>query len=187
MEPIERIADVGRTLDALGIPWVLGGSMASSLVGEPRSTLDIDLAVRMELSHVRPFFEAVRDRYYVSFSGIARAVSQHDSFNLLPNDDPTKVDIFVLGESVLDRNQISRREPIEVGGTTVWVGTAEDQILRKLWWFDQGGRVSDHQWRDVLGILQVQAGAIDLDYLRATAEEARLSDLVESAVAEAQP
>lgn len=48
MSPKERfdlVAALGRVLDDLGLPWALGGSLASSLVGEPRSTVDIDVAV----------------------------------------------------------------------------------------------------------------------------------------------
>ena len=34
-------------LDNLGIPYVLGGSLASSLMGESRATADVDMAIRI--------------------------------------------------------------------------------------------------------------------------------------------
>ena len=66
----------------------------------------------------------------------------------------------------------------------LWIGSPEDQILRKLAWYRSGGQVSDRQWRDVIGILAVQSGRLDLEELRTAAEELGLSDLVERAIAE---
>jgi hypothetical protein len=62
------------------------------------------------------------------------------------------------------------------------VATAEDTLLAKLDWYRLGGEVSERQWRDVLGILEVQAGSLDLDYLRKWAKELRVSDLLERAL-----
>jgi hypothetical protein len=36
-------AQRGGALDALGIVHTIGGSIASSIAGEPRSTIDIDI------------------------------------------------------------------------------------------------------------------------------------------------
>jgi hypothetical protein len=50
--------------------------------------------------------------------------------------------------------------------------------LSKLGWFRQGGEVSENQWRDVIGILKVQAGRLDVGYLQKWAEELGISDLL---------
>jgi hypothetical protein len=50
--PIQHAAAIGQILDALGIPWVPGGSMASPIVGEPRSTMDIDVAIQLDVGRV---------------------------------------------------------------------------------------------------------------------------------------
>ena len=100
----------------------------------------------------------------------------------------TKVDLFVLGDDVLDRRQLERRVRVlvtEDPPQQLWIGSAEDQILRKLAWYRAGGQVSDRQWRDVIEILAVQSGRLDLEELRTAAEELGLSDLVEPAIAEA--
>jgi hypothetical protein len=46
--PLELLSQVATMLDELGIPYALGGSMASSLIGEPRSTVDVDIAIKLE-------------------------------------------------------------------------------------------------------------------------------------------
>lgn len=65
------------------------------------------------------------------------------------------------------------------------VATAEDTLLAKLEWYRMGGEVSERQWRDVLGILKVQAGRLDLAYLRRWAIELKVEDLLERAVNDA--
>jgi len=68
---------------------------------------------------------------------------------------------------------------------TAYVATAEDTILAKLEWYRMGGDVSEQQWRDVLGVMKVQADRLDLAYLRQWAAQLNISDLLERAIKEA--
>jgi len=60
-----------------------------------------------------------------------------------------------------------------------------EPALAKLEWFRLGGEVSERQWRDVLGILELQAGNLDLRYLHEWAKELHVRDLLESALKQA--
>lgn len=185
--PLDITLRVVRTLDQLGIPYVLGGSLASSLVGEPRATADIDLAIRIAPEDVRALVEAVEPEFYISEEAANDAVRRSASFNLVHLESVTKVDLFVLGDGILDRRQMARRVRVlvrEDPPRELWIGTPEDQVLRKLSWYQAGGGVSDRQWRDVLGILAVQADRIDLNELARAAEELDLSDLLARALVE---
>jgi hypothetical protein len=186
--PLELTLRVVRTLDELGIAYVLGGSLASSLVGEPRATADVDLAIRIDPDQVSALVRALSRDFYISEEAVKDAVRRGTSFNAVHLESVTKVDLFVLGDDVLDRRQLERRVRIlvtEDPPQQLWIGSAEDQILRKLAWYRAGGQVSDRQWRDVIGILAVQSGRLDLEELRTAAEELGLSDLVERAIVEA--
>ena len=68
----------------------------------------------------------------------------------------------------------------------VYVTTAEDIILAKLEWYRLGNEISDRQWRDILGVLKVQAGRLDLDYLRQWAAELNVADLLQRALKESE-
>jgi hypothetical protein len=61
---------------------------------------------------------------------------------------------------------------------------AEDTILQKLAWFALGGGVSERQWNDVLGVIKVRRGDLDLAYLRRWAEESGVEELLNRALAE---
>jgi hypothetical protein len=183
--PLDHVVALGRVLDELGLPWVLGGSLASSLVGEPRSTVDIDVAVLLADEDVDGVVRAVEAEYYVSNEMVREAVSNHSSFNLLHHRTGMKVDVFPLCDDPLDQLQLGRRELIDVApGVRVWVGSAADQILRKLHWFRLGGEVSERQWRDVLAIVRVQALRIDRNRLIADASTLGLADLLARLFAE---
>lgn len=55
--------DVARQLERQGIPYLVGGSLASSVHGEPRSTLDVDMVIDLRPEHVQAFGESLHPRY----------------------------------------------------------------------------------------------------------------------------
>lgn len=178
IEVVLRTVDI---LDRLQIPYVVGGSLASSLVGEARSTADVDLAVILRSHDVAGLVEAVSDSFFVSQAHLDEAINDCGSFNLIDLRSPYKVDVFVLGDDLLDRRQIARRQQVRVAGRQVWITSLEDQVLRKLTWFRLGGEVSERQWRDVVSILAIQGDRVDSDDLDETAALLGLSDLLERA------
>jgi hypothetical protein len=116
------------------------------------------------------------------------AVHSHASFHLIDVTSALKVDLFVLGHGLLDRMQIARRILVAVPGAPggIWVTAAEVLVLRKLDRFRGTGSMSDRQWRDVVGILRVQAEALDHQYLEVTARTLTLADLRADAMVEAR-
>jgi hypothetical protein len=187
--PIDLALEVAAVLDRLGISYVLGGSLASSLVGEPRATVDIDLAIRLGAADVDRLLAELGAAFYVSEEAALAAVRRHASFNAVHLASVQKVDFFVLGDGLLDRRQLERRRRVvlvEEPRQELWVTSDEDQVLRKLDWFRAGAGVSDRQWRDVVGILAVQAEHIDRADLEAAAAELGLDELLARAFLDAE-
>jgi hypothetical protein len=186
VDPIAVALEVGRALDALGIMHTIGGSIASSIAGEPRSTVDIDVVAALGESDVPLLVAALSADFYVSDKALYRAVRERSSANVIHQATQLKVDIFVAGGTPLDEQQLRRRLAVEVTeGRTLHVHPPEDILLQKLRWYRKGGEASDRQWRDILGIIRVQGRQLDRDYLRVNAPVLDVADLLTRALGEA--
>ena len=184
-EAIQVTLLVTGVLDALGIPYVIGGSMASIIHGVLRTTMDVDIVADMRSEHVTPFVRGLQDAFYVDEQSVRQAIQRRQSFNLIHLDTLFKVDIFIPRERPFDQQQLRRRMAEQVGanrGEQIWVLSAEDVVLAKLEWFRMGGEVSERQWRDILGVLRTQQSALDKDYLRQWAQVLSVADLMEQAL-----
>jgi hypothetical protein len=185
-DPIAIALIVARHLDALGITYTVGGSIASSFAGEPRSTLDIDIVAALTDAQIPGLISALAPHFYVVEDALRRAVRDKSSANLIHEATQVKVDLFVAGGTPLDDQQLKRRLPVDVGGgQTLHLHPPEDILLQKLRWYRRGGEVSDRQWRDILGIIRVQQGRLDLTYLSASASVIDVTDLLERAFGDA--
>jgi hypothetical protein len=173
---------VTRGLDACGIPYTIGGSLASSFSGEPRFTQDVDILVDLRPHQVASLITALGTAFYADADALSRAIVHRSSANLIHIATSVKVDLFVVGGSVLDDGQLRRRQRRQVAANPeafAYFHSPEDILLQKLLWYRAGGEESDRQWRDAQAIALKQAERLDLDYLRTTAARAGLRDLLD--------
>lgn len=178
---------VTQTLEQIGISYAVGGSLASSLHGVMRSTLDVDIVADMRLEHIPPLVAALSKEFYADDEMMRDAIEHHSSFNLIHYETAFKVDIFIRKLRDFDTMQLERRRTSIIATDperSVYVTSPEDTILAKLEWYRMGGEVSDRQWRDILGVLKTRAGELDLAYLRKWASELNVNDLLEHALRE---
>lgn len=183
------VNEVLEVLEQLGVPYYVGGSLASMAHGVVRLTQDADLVVVDLLEeHAHVMEEQLRERFYVDADMIRDAVRDRSSFNLIHLDTMFKVDIFVrelsrFVESVFQRRQALPLSPS--GMCAAFFASPEDIVLLKLVWYREGGEVSERQWSDVLGVLKVHMGSLDFGYLQKWAHELNVADLLDRACREA--
>lgn len=184
------LAPVADALEALGVDYRVGGSVASSALGVGRSTLDIDLVADLLVRHVDPLVARLGDAYYIDGDMIRDAIRRRSSFNVIHLDTMMKLDVFVLKQRAFDREAFTRvtRVALDQQDERAFpLTTAEDIILHKLEWYRLGGGVSERQWADILGVFRVQGGSLDRAYLDRWARELAVDDLLERALADATP
>lgn len=187
----ELLAAVGRVVAAfeeLGVDYLVGGSVASSLFGEPRQTVDADLVARLFSRHAELLVTRLAGDFYADLPTIVTAIQTQGSFNLIHLASMTKVDVFVRWRDPFGQSQFARRQRKSVGQSApleLFFATAEDTVLAKLDWYRKGGEISDRQWRDLLGVLKVQAALLDQAYLVHWANELEVTDLLRRALKEA--
>jgi hypothetical protein len=177
-----RIAEV---LDDLEVRWFLGGSLASSIHGIPRATLDADIVADLRAPLVSAFLKALGKDWYMEEQSVRDAIMNRSCFNLIHLGSAMKVDIFVPKLRRFEGGQFSRalRIPVAEGSTIkIPVCSAEDIVLAKLEWYRAGGELSDRQWGDILSVLRVNAKNLDLEGMRERAIELAVSDLLASAL-----
>ncbi|NLI76897.1 MAG: hypothetical protein GX442_10705 [Candidatus Riflebacteria bacterium] len=174
----------------LGIDYFIGGSVASSAYGVARSTLYIDVVADLREPQIDPLVSALQSDYYIDAGTIRRALEARASFNVIHLATMMKVDVFILKATPYDQTAFQRRRADSLVGevsTLFSFAAPEDVILHKLGWYRLGGEVSDRQWSDVLGVLEVQRDALDMDYLRGWAERLGVSDLLHRALSAISP
>lgn len=182
------VLPVIEAFEQLGVAYYIGGSVASIAYGFARSTIDVDVIADMQSSHTQPFVERLRAAYYVDGDMIQEAIINRASFNVIHLASGMKVDVFIPRSRPLDREMLRRARPGILSQTdprSFYLASPEDTILAKLEWYALGNRVSDRQWSDVLGVLKVQATALDLTYLRHWAAQLGIADLLEQALVDA--
>ena len=183
----DAITPVVEALENLGVNYHIGGSVASSIYGIIRATIDADLVANLELKHVRPLVKLLEADYYIDEDSVRDAVKRRGSFNAIYLDTMLKVDVFIPKSRLFDQEELRRiqLQPLIEGFRPFYVASPEGTILNKLEWYRMGGEVSDRQWNDILGVLKVQDSNLDMAYLQRWAVALKVSDLLERALVDA--
>ncbi len=188
-EPIQITSRIARELDRLGIRYLIGGSLASSLHGVPRATHDVDIVADINESHIPEFVRVLESEFYIDAETIREAVRIQSMFNIIHQDTMFKIDIFILKSDAVSHEEMKRREEYQLTEDrkdTFYIATAEDTIIQKLFWYQLGGCVSDRQWSDVNGMLKVQQKRLDQHYLEKIAKLKGVEELLKQALRESE-
>ena len=181
IEVLERLADV---LDTLGIPYAIGGSIASSMYGTVRFTRDADIAMLPFPSAADKFYAMLKDEFYVNEQAMQQALGCCGTFNIIHFETAFKIDIFLLGPSDFEQQLLVRSRMVRLGElpeSDLCFVAPEDVILLKLRRLGQSDGFEEDQWDDVLGVLAIQGRALDFGHLTSYARILGVEELLERA------
>ena len=186
MSQSELLKKTVAALEAAHTPYMLTGSFASSLQGEPRLSHDIDLVVAITPAAV-PSLVAVfpPPDYYLDAAAIAEAIARKGQFNLLDVAGGDKVDFWLLTDDPFDQSRFARRYVEEFEGQRLHVSRPEDTILMKLRWAKMSGG-SEKQMGDARSIYELQGESLDLSYIERWVKALDIGELWERLKREAR-
>jgi hypothetical protein len=178
-----------KVLDELIISYYISGSIASSVFGLPRSTMDIDIVAGIKIPHIPRLIEALENEFYIDKDMIKDAIHRRSSFNLIHLETAMKIDVFIPKQDNYQRSAENRRKKDTLiendKNSEFYFSSPENIILNKLKWYELGNKISERQWLDVLGVIKVQENSLDKEYLKQWAKTLGIFDLLTNAFRDA--
>ncbi|AFZ56521.1 hypothetical protein H6G54_12780 [Anabaena cylindrica FACHB-243] len=176
-DSISLAGELHQIFESINICYYVSGGVASSIHGEPRSTRDLDLVIEVNQNKLFLLVKTLETSGYYCPAGAVEdlQLGYGNMLNITHTETIANADIYITDNSPFAISQMNRRVLVDVEEIpTFWIASAEDIILQKLRWGK--GSKSEKQWRDVLGIVKLQAENLDYGYL---GEWAEFLDLVD--------
>ncbi len=152
-----------RPLDRLQVRYLVSGSVAAMLYGEPRVTHDIDFVVFLRATDIARLPEAfpAPEFYLPPLEAIAAELARETKgqFNIIHADSGLKADLFTANRDEFHGWAFRNFRQYSVSGLTVRLAPPEYVIVRKLEYFREGG--SEKHLRDIRAILNVSGEELD--------------------------
>jgi hypothetical protein len=157
-----------RPLNELEIPYMITGSMAGAIYGEPRLTHDIDIVIDLQPRWIEHFYDAFNnENFYVppiEVLNVEAARTHRGHFNLLHQSTGFKADVYIKGKDELHEWAFHRLQSKAIGDHSVFVAPPEYVIIRKLMYYKEGR--SEKHLRDIQNILAHNKESIDQTSLK---------------------
>ena len=173
-----------KKLDEQNIPYMLSGSVSSSLHGQPRATNDTDIVIAPAEEQLIAFLKSLGDDYYVNPDAAHDALKSNSVFNVIDIQNSWKADLIIRKNRPFSREEFQRRQKANIMGLDAWVVSPEDVILSKLEWAKNSK--SSQQLQDALGVAAVQYDRLDRNYLHKWAKELQVESSLEELLKQAK-
>ena len=175
-----------RPLNWLGVRYIVSGSVAAILYGEPRLTHDVDFVVFLrneDVSRLREVFPPTD--FYLPPSEVIQgelAREQRGHFNVIHTDTGFKADFYLAGREEFHAWAFRHARRMEYRGEPLIVAPPEYVIVRKLEYWREGG--SEKHLRDVRSMLSISGDQMDRpaleDWIARQGVEAQWRQVIQS-------
>jgi predicted nucleotidyltransferase len=164
---IELIETFIRPLDKHGIRYIITGSVASMVYGEPRLTNDVDVVIDIKPAEIAKLIEAFPETDFylppveVIETELLRASRGH--FNIISQHSMLKADIYLMGADPIQHWGMADARILEIDNQKVAFAPPEYVIIRKLEFYREGH--SEKHIRDIAAMLVESIAEIDQETL----------------------
>ena len=169
MDERETTHQVAAALDALGVPYMVVGSISSNYYGIPRSTEDVDFVIQKGRPTLTELLSQLSDDFQTDGQLRFESITGRTHFLLENSKSGYSVELFHLGSEDFDQSRFARRVSKELGGRSVWLPTCEDVVVQKLRWWSIGRRQKDFD--DARDVVLVQTDNLDWSYIEHWCDE----------------
>ncbi len=166
-----------NALEECRIPYMVAGSVAAILYGEPRLTNDMDVVAELRPHHIDALLDhfATGEFDVPSSDFVQSVVANGGSFNVIHVASASKVDIIVRRLTDFAEREFARRQRVPfTEHLDASVATPEDVIVSKLLFYAEGR--SERHLSDIAGILRVSAGRLDDSYIESWVSRLKLAE-----------
>ncbi len=161
-EQLDVLKLLAARLDEAGVLYLVTGSIAAGLYGQPRMTRDIDIVAVLHPPQAGGLAALLGSAFVHDEKSIREAIAARRIFSVVHRASLQKVDFIVRDDRDYEIEKFDRRRQIEVDGQLIWVISPEDLVLSKLVWAKDSR--SELQFRDVRSIIALQPG-LDWPYM----------------------
>ncbi len=184
MPEAELIGLFVSPLEKAGLQYLVSGSVASILYGEPRATMDINLGIFINEKNYGLLHRIYPETdFYVPPEDVIKIESRREirgHYNIIHHETGYKADFYPSRNHPMLLWALRNLRRINVGDLTISVSPPEYVILWKLAFYQEGG--AEKHLRDICGILSVQGDTLDYALIAETAKDLHLQQTWETAI-----
>lgn len=162
---VETLEWICNKLESSNIPYMITGGSAVGFWGHIRTTMDIDILIRIHDEQIDPFLRSVENDVYVDIEEARKAILERRIFNIILNKTCFKVDLIPLKDDIYEREKFKNRIKINFQRRDIFVITPEDLIISKLIWSKSAGG-SEGQIKDCESMYRLNCENLDLNYVK---------------------
>ncbi len=173
----DLLLKVAKILKRLNIIYCITGGYAVSVWGRPRSTLDLDIIVKLTVEKLPALSKAMKSLSqagYLDEAAARDAIENQAEFNFLHPESGLKIDFWTISNDPFGLAELKRRQPKKIGKLTVYFISPEDLILSKLLWYKESE--STRHLEDIESIIAISGKTLDLKYLKSQVEKRDLRE-----------
>lgn len=187
LSPNDIVLKVAAALDRADIPFMIVGSFSSNVYGIERNTQDADFVVQMQADSLGKLAAQLGPDFKIDPQISFESIVSMGQFYVVRHLHPLfKIELFLSRDDPLSADQFQRRRTASLQGQALYFISPEDLIITKLRWFlADKRRVKDAE--DVRGVLAVQGGRLDMDYIRRWCGQQGTLELLEAQIRSLPP